>query len=135
MTPLVRKLALLVLATFLWSCQSGATVNSGDTGAAPVVVTNVSNTALPGTVIYDEVIPFAIGIKDPITGKLAVGSRITGALQSRVTKAKGGSNLIFSYRFRDLTFTYPPTDPPQFIEYVSLDGFDKSFFSPRGIQH
>ena len=46
--------------------------------------------------IYDEVIPFAIDIKDPITGKLAVGSRITGALQSRGTKAKGGSNLIFS---------------------------------------
>lgn len=115
-------------ALLLASCQSGTTVTDQDTGASPVVVTNVSAAALAGTVIYDHISPFTIGLKDPATGKTDPKSNITGALQSRVTKAKGTGNYIFSYRFRDLVFTYPPGVQPQFIEFVKLDGYDKSFF-------
>ncbi len=80
------------------------------------------------TVIYDQVIPFTIGLKDQTTGKTDPNNQITGALQSRVIKAKSTGNYIFSYRFRDLVFTYPPNVQPQFIEFVQLDDYDKSFF-------
>lgn len=128
MTRLYRSLAIAAAALLLPSCQSGTTVTDQDMGATPVVVTNVSATALEGTVIYDQVIPFTIGLKDRATGKTDPNNSITGALQSRVTEAKGTGNYIFSYRFRDLVFTYPPGVQPQFIEFVKLDGYDNSFF-------
>lgn len=128
MTCCFRSLAIAAATLLLASCQSGTTVTDQDAGASPAVVTNVSATALEGTVIYDQVIPFTIGLKDPATGKTNPNNQITGALQSRVTKATGTGNYVFSYRFRDLVFTYPPNVPPQFIEFVKLDGYDKSFF-------
>ncbi len=122
------RLMAVAAAFMLASCQPGTSVTDQDMGASPVVVTNVAATDLEGTVVYDEVIPFTIGLKDPATGNTDPSNNITGALQSRVIKSKNTGTLIFAYRFRDLVFTYPPTVQPQFIEFVKLDGYDRSFF-------
>mgnify|MGYP006238041755 FL=1 len=108
--------------------MQGTVVEEFHTEAAPVTVNDVSKTDLGGIVIYDEVIPFHIGLEDTATGKVDPQNSIRGALQSRVTKSTNTGTLIFSYRFRDLVFTYQPNTAPQFIEYVALHGFDKSFF-------
>jgi len=98
-------------------------VNLTDPFGGPDLVTDVSQTPIPGTVIYDEVIPFSLTYTDA-TGASAVST--TGALQSRVIRSTRTGRLVFAYRFRDLVFNRnaPDQNGSYFIEIVQLSGFD-----------
>ena len=96
-------------------------------------VSDVNRTDLPGTVIYDEVIPFDAGTFTPpsAANPSGVGGRIRGAVQSRVVRSTSTNTLIFGYRFRDLQFQ-PGSGPTNkgssvvFIEIVTVDSFPAS---------
>ena len=62
------------------------------------------------------------------------GGTVNGAMQSRVTKSTATGTLMFSYRFRDMTFV-PGSGPSgtagssaSFIELVTLNGFEPRHF-------
>ena len=98
-------------------------IDANGTYQGPLMVTDVSQTTLGGTVIYDEVIPFVLEFQ-PASGPKQFSTR--GALQSRVVRSDKTGNYIFAYRFRDLVFN--PNAPQQsnssFIELVVLNGYD-----------
>ncbi|WP_306141737.1 VPLPA-CTERM sorting domain-containing protein [Roseibium sp. MMSF_3412] len=95
---------------------------TGPFSLAPV--TDVTTTDLPGTVIYDQLIPFSIsgGLVGPSTEAKAEGN-----LQSRVSRSDSLNTLIFSYRIRDLVFTGVSGGNDNSIQYFNLSGFNGFF--------
>lgn len=86
------------------SHQITATINdTPGSYAGPIRVTDMSQTFLGGTVIYDEVIPFVLKGQPEVPGT-AIPWTTKGGLQSRVTRASATGTYVFSYRVRDLEF-------------------------------